>query len=344
MYIKQIIRDDSNRWVDFLKLFFTVIISVLLTILFSIPQFIAIKNKVINDSGIEMWGFTKKMTEMQAIFEINSMDIVTQMQILEPNYNLFLMLLGFLGMLLSVVLCNKLINGNSFKSLTTSRNKIDFNRIFYSFFLWSSISAIMITIGYFLTPENYIINFNLKPFLILLLIVLVLIPIQTSAEEYLFRGYMMQSLGSIARNRWFPLIATSLAFGLLHGANPEIEKFGNVVFIFYIGSGLFAGIMTLMDEGMELALGWHAANNMTAALLVTADWTALQTHSVLKDISNPDSMPLGEVLVPVLLFFPIILFVFAKKYKWTNWEDKLFGKIQLEQVSSQKKSSSKLKE
>jgi len=320
MYIKQIIRDDSDRWIDFLKLFFTLLITLIVTILFSIPHFIGIKNKVISDSETEM-------SDMQAILELNSMDITAQMQILESNYNLFLMLLGFVGMLLSVALCNKLINGNSFLSLTTSRSKVDFNRIFYSFFLWSSISAFMIALGYFTAPENYIINFNLQPFLILAVIVIILIPIQTSAEEYLFRGYMMQSLGSIVRNRWFPLIATSIAFGLLHSANPEIAKFGNVVYVFYIGSGLFAGIMTLMDEGMELALGWHAANNMTAALLVTADWTALQTHSVLKDISNPDIMPLSDVLIPVLVFFPAILLIFAKKYGWTDWQGKLFGKI-----------------
>lgn len=320
MYIKQIIRDDSDRWVDFLKLFFTLVITLIVTILFSIPHFIGIKNKLISDSESEM-------SDMQAILELNSMDITAQMQILESNYNLFLMLLGFVGMLLSVALCNKFINGNSFLSLTTSRNKVDFNRIFYSFFLWSSISAFMIALGYFTAPENYIINFNLRPFLILAVIVIILIPIQTSAEEYLFRGYMMQSLGSIVRNRWFPLIASSIAFGLLHSANPEIAKFGNVVYIFYIGSGLFAGIMTLMDEGMELALGWHAANNMTAALLVTADWTALQTHSVLKDISNPDIMPLSDVLIPVLVFFPIMLLIFAKKYNWTDWRGKLFGSI-----------------
>ena len=320
MYIKQIIRDDSDRWIDFLKLFFTLVITVLVTTLFSIPHFIGIKNKVISDSEYEM-------SDMQAILELNSMDFTAQMQILESNYNLFLMLLGFVGMLLSVALCNKLINRNSFLSLTTSRNKVDFDRIFYSFFLWSSISAFMIALGYITAPENYIINFNLKPFLILFVIVIILIPIQTSAEEYLFRGYMMQSLGSIVRNRWFPLIASSIAFGLLHSANPEIAKFGNVVYVFYIGSGLFAGIMTLMDEGIELALGWHAANNMTAALLVTADWTALQTHSVLKDISNPEIMPLSDVLIPVLVFFPIMLLIFAKKYNWTDWKGKLFGSI-----------------
>ena len=137
----------------------------------------------------------------------------------------------------------------------------------------------------------------------------------------------MQGIGIASGNRWLPLILTSIAFGLMHYANPEIAKFGNVVFVFYIGSGLFAGIMTLMDEGIELALGWHAANNMVAALLVTADWTALQTHSVLKDITNPETMPLDEVLVPVLVFFPAILLVFANKYGWKDWKGKLLGKI-----------------
>ena len=87
MYIKQIIRDDSDRWVDFLKLFFTLVITLIVTILFSIPHFIGIKNKLISDSESEM-------SDMQAILELNSMDITAQMQILESNYNLFLMLLG----------------------------------------------------------------------------------------------------------------------------------------------------------------------------------------------------------------------------------------------------------
>ena len=138
----------------------------------------------------------------------------------------------------------------------------------------------------------------------------------------------MQGIGVITKYKWIPLISTSLVFGLLHIANPEIEKLGYVLMVYYIGTGLFLGIITLMDEGMELALGFHAANNLFTALVVTADWTALQTHSIFKDISEPETAGFFDVFMPVFVVFPIILFVFSKKYNWTNWKDKLFGKVQ----------------
>ena len=82
----------------------------------------------------------------------------------------------------------------------------------------------------------------------------------------------MQGFGNLARNKWFPLVMTSLVFGLMHIFNPEVSKMGYIVLVYYIGTGLFLGLMTLMDEGLELALGFHAANNLIGALLVTTDW------------------------------------------------------------------------
>ena len=67
------------------------------------------------------------------------------------------------------------------------------------------------------------------------------------------------------------------------------------------------------------------ANNLVTALLVTADWTAFQTHSILKDISDPS--PGAEIFVPVFIIYPILIFIFAKKYRWKNWKEKLFGDI-----------------
>ena len=56
----------------------------------------------------------------------------------------------------------------------------------------------------------------------------------------------MQGFGLLAKNRWFPLIVTSALFGLMHIMNPEVEKMGPIIMVYYIGTGLFLGIITLM--------------------------------------------------------------------------------------------------
>jgi hypothetical protein len=95
--------------------------------------------------------------------------------------------------------------------------------------------------------------------------------------------------------------------------------------IFYIGTGLFFGIVTLMDEGTEIALGLHAVNNITAAFLVTTDWTVFQTDALYVDISEPSAT--WETFLLVFILYPFMLFLFSKKYGWTDWKEKLSGKI-----------------
>ena len=229
--------------------------------------------------------------------------------------------------LILLLLWVKYIHKQSIRSLTTSRKKIDWSRIWFAFILWGMVSSGFIFIDYYLSPEDYVYNFKLVPFITLSVIAILLIPLQTSFEEYLFRGYLMQGLGIVTKSKFIPLITTSVIFGILHIANPEIEKLGYVLLVYYIGTGLFVGVITLMDEGLELALGFHAANNLFTALLVTADWTAFQTNSVFKDISDPETAGFLEIFMPVFIVFPILVLIFAKKYKWINWKDKLFGKV-----------------
>ena len=268
--------------------------------------------------------FAKALSEGDSIIGMNETEL---MSVLEPNLNLFLMLLSFAVGLVGVFIAVKYLHKQTIRSLTTSRSKIDWSRIWFAFIVWGVVSSGFIFLDYYMSPEDYVFNFNLVPFLILCFIAIIFVPLQTSFEEYLFRGYLMQGIGVITKHKWIPLISTSLVFGLLHIANPEIEQLGYVLMVYYIGTGLFLGIITLMDDGLELALGFHAANNLFTALLVTADWTALQTHSIFKDISQPEAAGFFDVFMPVFIVFPIMLFVFAKKYKWTNWKDKLFGKV-----------------
>ena len=244
---------------------------------------------------------------------------------LPSNLTLFLVLLPFAVVLPFVYLVVTRLHNQSILSLITTRNRVDYNKIFFSFMLWGSISTLMVFFDYWMSPEDFTWNFKPLTFLILFLISIVMIPLQTTLEEIIFRGYLLQGFGVLFKNRWMPLLTTSTLFGLLHLWNPEIDKLGIHLIWYYIGTGLFLGLITLMDEGLELALGFHAANNLVTALLVTASWTAFQTESLLIDNSEPS---LGvELILTLLLIYPLIVFIFAKKYKWKNWLSQLTNKF-----------------
>lgn len=262
-------------------------------------------------------------------FTTEDMNVEEMMQIMinQLGTNLtFAIMVGQLAFCCLILLFwVKFIHGQSIRSLTTSRKKIDWKRIFFSFSIWGAFTLATTLVVYFLSPENFVVNFDPIKFFPFLILAIVLIPLQTSFEEYLFRGYLMQGIGVVTKSRLIPLIITSVSFGLMHIANPEVGKLGMIIMVYYIGTGFFLGIITLMDEGLELALGFHAANNLIGALLITADWTAFQTHSILKDVSEPSAG--FDVLFPVLVIFPILLLIFGRKYKWTNWKEKLTGKV-----------------
>lgn len=245
---------------------------------------------------------------------------------IDANLYLFLMVLMFAFGLAFLLLGITGIHKRSIRSVMTSRKSFDWNRFFWAAALWAILSVSFMAIDYFIHPLDFVWNFKLVPFIILVLISVLFIPLQTSFEETLFRGYLMQSLGLAFKNRWLPLIITSVIFGLLHAMNPEVEKMGMQLMVYYIGTGLLFGVITLMDEGLELTLGLHAANNITAAIFVTTNWTVFQTDALFIDYSEPIMGYL--VMVPLLIIYPIVLFILSKKYKWTDWKEKLTGRIE----------------
>jgi membrane protease YdiL (CAAX protease family) len=247
------------------------------------------------------------------------------MHFFEPNLTLFLILISFVFSLFAIYFVVRFLHQQTLLSVITSRSKLDWKRVWFSFGIWSIFTIISTLLFWLFSPNDFVLNFKLIPFLVLVLIGALLIPVQTTVEELMFRGYLMQAFANLSKNRWLPLVMTSVIFGLMHLGNPEVSKLGNVIMIYYIGTGFLLGIITLMDEGMELTLGFHAANNLIGALLVTSDWSALQTDSIFKDVSETT---IGiDIIMPIVVVYPLLLFIFDKKYSWTNWKEKLTGKI-----------------
>mgnify|MGYP001368289680 CR=1 FL=1 len=240
---------------------------------------------------------------------------------LDKNLLLFLLLLPSVFSFLGLWFVVKQIHFRSIISIITSRKKVDFKRFMFAFILWSLVSILIFFLEILINPSDYEWNFNFSKFLVLFLISITMIPVQSILEELVFRGYLMQGFSVFFKSRLLSLLTTSIIFGLLHILNPEIQKIGYGLLIYYVGTGLFFGIVTLMDEGIELSSGFHVSNNLVASLLVTADWTAFETYSIFKFIGSPYFSK--EVLLYVFIIYPSIIFFLSKKYKWSTWKTKL---------------------
>lgn len=232
---------------------------------------------------------------------------------INSNMGFILLLVMFVGAITAFYFIFKPMHGREFRSLVTSGSRINWNKIFFAFFIWLGLSLIVESVSYFMDPESYSFHFQFKTFIPLVIICILILPIQTSMEELLFRGYLMQGIAVGTKSRLIPLIATSVLFGFIHSMNPEIREFGFATMqVYYISAGLLLGILTIMDDGLELALGVHAATNFVGAVFVGYEGAAIQTDSLFKaNEINPVFMTAGFILVS-------LIFVFMMKYKY-NW-------------------------
>lgn len=267
--------------------------------------------------------------------EYSLAEVITTSELPE-NLIVFLMLLSFAAGMIGLYIINRVWHNRTWRSLLTGRKHFDWSRFLFSFGIMAAIIIAQVLLSYKLHPEDFELQFQLKPFIVLFLISIVLVPLQAGFEEAFLRGYLLQGIGAVFKNRWLPLIVTSVGFGLMHGSNPEVAELGTFLLIYYIGTGFFLGILTLMDDGLELAWGFHAANNLIQILLVTSTYSVFQSPSILKDISQPAGA-LQEMIFPLLIVYPVLIIVFAKKYHWENWKEKLLGKVEVPRLTYKKK-------
>jgi membrane protease YdiL (CAAX protease family) len=112
-----------------------------------------------------------------------------------------------------------------------------------------------------------------------IVLVLLLVPFQGAAEEYIFRGFLMQTIGS-----WIPVrvlgtvvavAVSTVVFALLHIPNGY-----NVWGILDVGSfGLIAAIIVLRTGGLEATVLQHAFNNIMIFVVQAPGWSKIDLTS-----------------------------------------------------------------
>ena len=250
---------------------------------------------------------------------------------LDPNVGLAMMLFPFIAGLIAFALLVKPLNNRTLKMTINGTGKIRWNHFFISAFIWLMLSAIYLSLFLRFDPSNYIVNNKTISLVILSVISVLFIPFQAAFEEVLFRGYLMQGFAAMLKNRWFPLIMTSLLFGLMHAYNPEVKEFGFYTMMpQYILFGLIFGAITILDDGIEAAMGAHTANNIFLCIMVTNKSSALQTPAL---YVQSNIYPWTEFAG---LFFTGIAFVLILKIIF-KWEDVsiLFSKVKVDKTAVQ---------
>ena len=189
-------------------------------------------------------------------------------------------LISFLPLLLTTLLAYRTIIRRPVMDLLSSSLSLAPRRILRGALVMSALLIITSVPDLILNSADYKYTFNAGQFAPYLLVGLILIPMQTSAEEVFYRGWIQRWLDNGKRSIWLVSLANGALFALPHLANPEVNGELFLAVVGYGATGFMFSWVTFRDRSMEIALGAHAANNILAGLLVTSSDSALPSSSI----------------------------------------------------------------
>jgi hypothetical protein len=221
--------------------------------------------------------------------------------------NYVITLSTFLPFFLATLLAVRFIHARPMRTLVTAAEGIRWGRLFSGFGLWFLLSALISVVEALLYPGRYELTLDLFKLIPIAIAALILIPFQTSAEELFFRGYLIQWIGLKLPNRLALGLISGLLFALPHIPNPEVRVNFGLVMGFYFLFGFFAAWVTLKDNGLELALGMHAANNIYTSIFANYANSALPTPALFTVNVLDPVYGLVSPAVAMLVFYLILL-------------------------------------
>ena len=215
---------------------------------------------------------------------------------------------GAIAMFLpAILIANRIVNARPFSSYSSSRGGFNWAAFFKSL----GISVVLYVIPLaaftlFTEPNTGNIRFTVFGFIVCT----ILCPLQCVGEEYLHRGFLMQTFGSWFKFPVIAIILQSVVFAAMHPYN-----WIGVANVFTIG--IILGLCAYFTKGLEGSCALHIVNNMTTFYLSGFGIGAVHTEQSIAEWSIPSCL--------ALLFLGFMIFA-SKKLGW-------FSKVKKDDVA-----------
>lgn len=209
-------------------------------------------------------------------------------------------LVTFVPFFIATPLVWRYATGRPVAQLVNLRGRIAFRRIGLGFLAWFALSALGSGIDWLLHPSDYRYTFAIGTFLPFAAVVILLLPLQSSAEELFFRGWILRWAGGLPMPAQVAI--SGIVFAVPHAGNPEASGQALAALAAWFMLGAAWAFVSVRDGGIELALGAHLANNCFSLLFVGYDGAALPTSAVVTASTLNIYGTLASLLVMVPLF------------------------------------------
>lgn len=219
-------------------------------------------------------------------------------------------------LLAGILLTVALIHRRHPRTLVTARDAVSWRRVAEGFVALFVPMCLVVGLGqYLFYPDTFSFTSDLALFALFVPLALLLTPIQSTSEELLFRGYLVQGASVIWTNRVFLALTSATLFTLPHMLNPEAQAGGwlTVFLNYFVSGGLVLVVVSLIDGTTELAIGAHLANNIFNALVVSATGGVFTTPALFSTGEYHATFYALSVLVVVPLFLATLYWVFKRE-------------------------------
>ena len=201
-----------------------------------------------------MWQFVGAIPYLAfvvyVLFDNNPVTTINQttfrLEGVDPLLDYIFLNLSLVCFLIGIYMAMKLVHKRSIRTLITPFEKINWKKIIIGFVGYGILVILGSVADYMAAPETYRFSFDASKFFVGLPIILILTPLQTTAEELFFRGYIIQNFGRKIKNTIILSAISGFIFMVPHLANPEVfkstsmgafESFSGIIYYFIVREG-----------------------------------------------------------------------------------------------------------